>query len=105
MNPEQHQLLTLSVLPARLSAEQAGQFLGFQPHELTVLMAAGLLRPLGRPAANSPKYFAVVELEQLRRDTKWLSKATEAVAHRWRQKNHTRPFPPTQGHPPNGASQ
>jgi hypothetical protein len=89
MNPEQHQLLTLSMLPARLSAEQAGQFLGFQAHELTILMAAGLLRPLGRPAANSPKYFAAVELEQLRRDAKWLSRATDAVQHRWRQKNRT----------------
>ncbi len=52
MNPEQQQLLTLSMLPARLSAEQAAQLLGFQAHELTILIAAGLLRPLGRPAAK-----------------------------------------------------
>jgi hypothetical protein len=89
MNPEQHQLLTLSVLPARLSAEQAAQLLGFQAHELTVLIAVGLLRPLGRPAANAPKFFATVELEGVRRDAKWLSKATDAVQNRWWRKNRT----------------
>ena len=90
MNPEQHHLLTLAMLPARLSAEQAGQLLGFQAHDLTILMAAGLLRPLGRPAANSPKFFATVELEQLHRDAKWLSKATDAVQQHWRENNRTK---------------
>ena len=90
MNPEQHQFLTLAVLPARLNAEQTAQFLGFQAHDLTILMAAGLLRPLGvRPAANSPKYFATVELQRLRDETKWLSKATDAVQNHWRHKNRT----------------
>ena len=103
MNPEQQQLLTLSMLPARLSAEQAAQLLGFQAHELTILIAAGLLRPLGRPAANAPKFFAIVELEEVRRDTKWLSKATDAVQHRWRKKNHTQPSAPGQVHRLNGG--
>jgi hypothetical protein len=97
MNPEQQQLLTLSMLPARLSAEQAALVLGFQAHELTVLIAAGLLRPLGRPAANAPKFFATVELEGVRRDTKWLSKATDAVQNRWRRKNRTPVKPATPG--------
>ena len=105
MNPEQHQLLTLAVLPARLNVAHTAHFLGFQSHELTALMAAGLLRPLGRPAANSPKYFAIVELEELRRDTKWLAKATDAVQNRWRQKNHTHPSPPAPGPRLNGGGQ
>ena len=102
MNSEQLQLLNLAVLPARLSAEQAAHLLGFQAHELTVLLAAKLLRPLGRPAANSAKYFATVELEQLRQDLKWLAKATDAVQSRWRQKNRTELIGLTPGRPLNG---
>ncbi len=105
MSPEQHQLLTLSILPARLNAEQAAQLLGFQAHDLTTLIAAGLLRPLGRPAANSTKYFAAVEVERLRSDLQWLSKATDAVQRRWRQKNRTEPDRAAQGQRLNGAGQ
>ena len=102
MNSEQLQLLNLAVLPARLSAEQAAHLLGFQAHELSVLLAAKLLRPLGRPAANSAKYFATVELEQLRHDLKWLAKATDAVQTRWRQKNRTGRTSPIPGRHFNG---
>ena len=102
MNSEQLQLLNLSVLPARLSAEQAAHLLGFQTHELTVLIAAKLLRPLGRPAANSVKFFATVEVEQLRHDLKWLAKATDAVQSRWRQKNHGGRTEPSPGPHRNG---
>ena len=107
MNSEQLQLLNLAVLPARLSAEQAAHLLGFQAHELTVLLAAKLLRPLGRPAANSTKFFATVELEELRHDLKWLAKATDAVQSRWRQKNHTGRTGPTSSRhfTGNGASE
>lgn len=94
MNPDHYQLLTLTTLPARVNATQAAQLLGFLPHELSLLMAAGLLKPLGRPAPNSIKYFATADLEALRRDTQWLSKATDAVQHHWRQKNHTAPPAP-----------
>lgn len=87
MDPEQKQLLTLSLLPARLNVEQTAHFLAFQKHDIRVLVAAGLLRPLGRPKPNSTKYFATVELEALRRDIKWLAKATDAVQSRWRRKN------------------
>lgn len=91
MNPDHYQLLTLTTLPARVNATQAAQLLGFLPHELTMLTAAGLLKPLGRPAPNSIKYFATVELDELRRDTQWLSKATDAVQNHWRKKNHSSP--------------
>ena len=97
MDPEQKQLLTLSLLPARLNVEQAAQFLGFQKHDMRVLVAARLLRPLGRPSPNSTKYFATVELEALRRDIKWLAKATDAAQSRWRRKNRTDPPTTVQG--------
>ncbi len=97
MDPEQRQLLSLAILPARLNSLQAAHVLGFQHHDIRTLVAAGLLRPLGRPAPNSTKYFAAVELEQLRADVKWLARATDAVRDRWRHKNHSDPAPIAQG--------
>ncbi len=93
MSPEHKAFLTLTLMPARLEAEQAAWYLGFQPHDIPVLIAADLLRPLGRPQHNAVKYFAAVELEALRSDSKWLGKATDAVQSRWRRKNHTEPVP------------
>lgn len=89
MAPEQSQLLSLNLLPARLDMHQAAHFLGFGSHDIQTLVAAGLLMPLGRPAHNSTKYFATVQLELVRQDIKWLIRATEAVQKRWRCKNHT----------------
>ncbi|MCZ7636803.1 MAG: hypothetical protein M5U12_12640 [Verrucomicrobia bacterium] len=94
MSPEHKSFLTLAFTPARLDAEQAAWYLGFQPHDIPVLIAAGLLRPLGRPQHNAVKYFATVELSALRDDPKWLAKATDAVQSRWRRKNRTEPAPP-----------
>lgn len=84
MKPEHRALLTLTSLPARLDAEQAAWHLGSQPHDVPVLIAADLLRPLGRPQHNAVKYFAAVELQALRADSRWLAKATDAVQSRGR---------------------
>ena len=87
MDPEFKAFRSLVGLPARLTAEQAAGLLGFPRHDMQVLVAAGLLRPLGRPVQNSTKYFATAELEQLRSDVRWLGKATDVVQARWRRKN------------------
>jgi hypothetical protein len=50
-------------------------------------MADGLLKPLGRPPRNGLKYFASAELEERRRDTKWLAKASDAIVAHWQNKN------------------
>ena len=89
MSPEEKSFLSLRTLPARLDAEQAGWYLGCNLESVTVLMAAGLLKPLGRPAANAAKFFALAELEQLRADPKWMSRATEAIQNWHRKKNHS----------------
>ena len=68
------------------SVETAWHF-GFEPHEIPILVNAGLLKPLGHPAANSTKYFSADALEALRHDGKWLSKASDAIAVFWRNKN------------------
>ena len=52
-----------------------------------MLVSAGLLKPLGRPPASGSKFFATVELQELRADTRWLAKASDVIVHHWRTKN------------------
>ena len=84
---QQSEFLSWKILPARLDASQAAWYLGFEPHEIPMLIAANLLKPLGKPARNCTKYFATETLEQLRRDEKWLARASDAIATYWRQRN------------------
>lgn len=87
MNPEQKQFLGLERHPARLTAEQAAWVLGFNEHDVRILVSAGLLTPLGNVPANGVRYFATAELQQLQTDGKWLAKATNAIYKHWRAKN------------------
>jgi len=86
-NSQQSEFLGWKILPARLTATQTAWFLGFKPEEITLLIAAGLLKPLGHPPRNGTKYFATETLEQLRRDEKWLARASDAICAYWRQSN------------------
>ena len=98
MNPHPNSLSALQIiLPARLNQEETARYLGFAVHDIPTITAAGLLKPLGRPTQNSVKYFATVELERLRADSKWLSKATEAAQARWRCRRHSPSSRPLQG--------
>jgi hypothetical protein len=74
-------------LPGRLNTLEAALLLGFQEHDIATLIAAKLLVPLGKPAPNSPKYFAAVEIAELASNTKWLSSATKVLAKHWLRKN------------------
>jgi hypothetical protein len=56
------------------------------PHEIPLLVSDGVLKPLGHPAQNAPKFFALVMLEELRRDAKWLSKASETICQHWKDR-------------------
>ena len=87
MDPEQKQFLSLMTTPARCNPEQAAWRLGFQVHDIAVLVATGLLKPLGNPPTNGQKYFAAVVIDELRNDTKWLSRASDAIYRHWREKN------------------
>ena len=77
-------------LPARLTAEQTAEILGFQLHDIHVLVAAKLLQPLGSPAANAPKYFATVVIEALAENADWLARATRTLTKHWAEKNSKR---------------
>ena len=88
MNEEQHQFMRLlGQLPARLTAEQVAWVINCQSHDVPVLAAARLLKPLGNPAPNGPKFFATSEVLELCRDKAWLIKVTNAINQHWRQQN------------------
>lgn len=68
--------------PACLCAEDAARFLGWPPYFITLLVRAGHLKPLGKPAQNSRKWYATVELARLGSDPEWLDKAIRIVEKR-----------------------
>jgi hypothetical protein len=84
---EKFALLNCRRLPGRLNTSEAALLLGFQEHDIALLIAAKLVVPLGKPAPNAPKYFAAVEILARATDPPWLAKATMALAKHWQLKN------------------
>jgi len=84
---QRHFLALLGQPPARLTVEQAAWVLNCQTHDIPVLVAAKLLRPLGHPPPNGTKYFSTAEVVELTRDRAWLAKITSAVCLHWKTKN------------------
>jgi hypothetical protein len=85
---EQHQFLTLlGQLPARLTAEQVAWLLNCQTHDVPILVAARLLKPLGNPSPNGIKFFATSELIELIKDRAWLVKVTATINQHWHKQN------------------
>src|SRR5439155_12795697 len=80
-------LLNCRRLPARLNSSEVAVLLGVQDHDVSVLTGAKLLVPLGKPAANAPKYFAAVEVLERASNPEWLSSATQVLSKFWRGKN------------------
>lgn len=88
MKDEQRQLLTLlGALPFRLTVEQTALILNCQSHDIPVLVAARLLKPLGNPPPNGTKYFGTAEVLELAKDRSWLARVTNAIHQHWRVKN------------------
>jgi len=91
MRDDQHRfLMLLGHLPARLTAEQAAWVLNCQPHDMPVLVAAKLLKPLGSPPQNGIKFFATAELLEVSKDSHWLARMSAAIYQHWRNKNASR---------------
>ena len=84
---EKFALLNCRRLPGRLNTSDTALLLGFQEHDIAALVAAKRLNPLGKPAANSPKYFAATEIVEHAANSEWLSQATKALAKYWQRKN------------------
>jgi hypothetical protein len=88
MREEQHEFLRLlGQVPVRLTAEQAAWVLNCQAHDVPVLVAARLLKPLGNPPPNSVKFYAASELLEQVKDRAWLAKVTNALNQHWQRKN------------------
>ena len=94
MSTDLERFMNLRTHPERLTVEQAGWLLGFSTHEIPILVAKNLLKPLGHPAPNATKYFLTATLEDLRRDEKWHGKAADAIMGFWRFKNGRKEFAP-----------
>ena len=88
MKEEQQRFLSLlGQLPLRLTAEQAGWVLNCQAHDIPVLIAARLLKPLGNPSQNSTKYFATADVLEMAKDRHWLIKVTNTICQHWQKQN------------------
>jgi hypothetical protein len=88
MRDDQHRFLSLlGQLPARLTVEQAAWVLNCQVHDVPILVAARLLKPLGNPPQNGVKYFATKEVLESAQDEKWLHRVTVAIYQHWHTRN------------------
>jgi hypothetical protein len=87
VNSERKEFLGVIHLPARVGMEETAWILGFAPHDIPVLVSAGLIKPLGHPPASGTKFFATATLLKLRDDLKWLSRASDAIVNHWQTQN------------------
>ena len=91
MNEAQNQFLRLlGQLPARLTAEQAAWTLNCQLHDIPVLIAGKLLKPLGNPPPNGIKFFATSDLLEQMQNSHWLARVTIAINQHWHKQNAKR---------------
>lgn len=90
MKQEKKDFLALPVPPARLTITETAWLLGFAEQDISVLVSAGLLKPLGHPPQSGSKYFASADLQELRNDTRWLARASDVIVNHWKRKNATR---------------
>ena len=94
MREDQYKFLSIhGQLPARVTAEQAGWLLNCQAHDIPIIVAARLLKPLGNPPQNGIKYFSTAEVLELSKDRSWLVKLTNATTQHWQRKNARRTPP------------
>ena len=87
INEDVARFLNLTRLPWRLTLGQAAAVLGVGDHDVPTLIRAGLLRPLGRPEANAPKFFSSKIIDELARDPEAMDQMVRAISKGWRVKN------------------
>lgn len=78
-------LRLLGRLPGRLTAEQAAWVLNCRPHNVPILVAARLHKPLSNPSPSIVKFFAALELLEQVEDRMWLAKVTNALNQHWQR--------------------
>jgi hypothetical protein len=82
-------VLTAFRLPGRLNVSQVAELIGCQPHDVPVLVKAGLLKPLGNGPQNRTKYFASLQIVAAIGELRWLDKATTTICQRARKGDGT----------------
>jgi hypothetical protein len=87
MNAERRDFLNLVSPPARMNASEAAWKLGFEPDHIPILVSAGLLKPVGNIPPGGVKFFLRSVIEQNMNDDKWMTKASEAVRLKFKEKN------------------
>lgn len=92
MSEDMFQFLNARRIKARLLAEETAWLLGFPPENISILVKAGFLKPLGGspPPQQAVKYFAAVEIEKLAKDTAFLHRATKFIYAYWKTQNSAR---------------
>lgn len=90
MNQDARFILSLPMLPARLTIDMTATLLSFTPEAISILVSSRRLKPLGRIRPGAQKYFAAEDILRLRTDTKWLSEATDVVCDYYARKNSRR---------------
>jgi hypothetical protein len=87
MNQDRRDFLSLGTHPARLTITETAWLLGFTEADISTLISAKLLKPLGHPPPTGSKFFATIDIQSLRPDVRWLAKASDAIVEFWKQKN------------------
>lgn len=88
MRDDQFRFMSLlGQFPMRLTVEQAAWVLNCQTHDVPVLIACRLLKPLGNPAPNSIKFFATDDVLESAKDRAWLARVTATINLHWQKKN------------------
>jgi hypothetical protein len=88
MREDQQRFLSLlGNLPARLTVEQTAWVINCQTHDVPILVAARLLKPLGNPPANGIKFFGAADVMELARDRAWLTRVSNAIYQHWHRQN------------------
>lgn len=73
-------------VPARIDVATTARLLGVAEHDVPILIATKLLKPLGKPAPNAPKKFAAIEIIALAADKQWLDTVTRRLSEYWKTK-------------------
>ena len=81
------ELLNLLRLHGRLNSSETAVFLNCANHDIPILVARGLLVPLGHPEPGAMKFFWPVEVLELAGDREKMGQICDALYEHWRAKN------------------
>mgnify|MGYP006999959489 FL=1 len=73
-----------------MTVEEAAWLLKCSPEDIHALGRYRLLKPIGNPPPNGKKLYRTKELIERADDPTWITKITNAIYKRWRDKNASR---------------